>query len=255
MHTYHFIGQAYPSSILISTSPVVSWGVDGERQTKTTIRVRVHGSHVLAEVKCTRMLTDAECVAQRYMVQRIALSSCITWLSPYGSWAAVNIELCLNSDGTTRMEFGTGEKSLKRAFKKHGITGERIDAVFSNDEGYYFRHAMTNINSGPMDDMFMRSHFYQAAEALRNSVAPMRDSRFGKRQAWEKFRSVLGIDDNHIVLQRYDEERHAAYGDYKPMLRNEVNALMEGIADLVSRYIDWFEQTKTSVSKEVAKGA
>lgn len=205
--------------------------------------VQITDNRVTASFRSEESLTDVGCATMRNIVQDVASSICDSAALLEGAWTIVSIDSCLNSDGTIRMRFSNASDKLRKAFHDRQTTSEDISEINQHPQGFYLRLALDDLNAALMERKFMHSHMFRAVESLRHSVAPQ-DENTDRKKSWEKFRTALGIDRNHLLLQRNDAERHGDFGNAASMSSHEVDDYFVAIADLIARYIRWFKATK-----------
>lgn len=249
MPTYVYVGTVLPDTNRISSPLITVQLPSGPDYPPVKVNVQIADNRVIASCEIDAEFSDIACATIRNIVQDVASSICDSVAIVQGAWTIVTIDSCISMDGRFRARFSNAFDHLKKAFARSGVIFSDIAQINLHPEGYPLRLALDDINSGLMEIKFMRSHFYRAAEALRRSVSPPSPRR-NNRQSWEDFRIALGISREQIELFAHHAERHGDYGNAVPLASTEVDLILDAIADLISRYVNWFKENRLTATPE-----
>lgn len=205
------------------------------------LEIQIRDNQLVGVFETSAPITEVGYATLCNDVQDVAGAACHCLSLPEGTWALAVVTTVENEDGTFKRSVSHADPTLKRVFASHSIGPGDFERVCEHRDGYHLRNALDNLNLALLVTKFARIHLYIAVEALRNSVA---SNKKDKAAQWELFRSTLHVTQDQISKIEDQALRHGDFENAVPLSGAEFDVAKAVIAEIISKYVHWFVQTK-----------
>lgn len=205
------------------------------------LEVQIRDNQFEAVFETSTPLTEVGYATLCNDVQDVAGAACHCSSLLEGTWALAIVTTVENEEGTFRRSVSHVDPTLKRVFANYSIGPADFFRVCQHPDGYHLRNALDNVNLALLATKFARVHLYIAIEALRNSVA---SGAKNKAVQWEVFRSTVQVTQDQINKVEDHALRHGDFQNAVPLSGAEFDVAKAVIAEIISKYVVWFRQTK-----------